>query len=83
MLKRSRTAIATADLVLLSSWTAWFEGQGPLVAACTSEDDCLLRLQTSAANLLLCTDTLEGGCGTNLVRRAKEINPELKVLMLL
>lgn len=83
LLKRSRTAIASADLVLLSSWTAWFEGQGPLVAACTSEDDCLLRLQSSAANLLLCTDTLEGGSGTSLVRRARDHNPDLKVLILL
>ena len=83
LLKRSRTAIASADLVLLSSWTAWFEGQGPLVAACTSEDDCLLRLQSSAANLLLCTDTLESGSGTSLVRRARDHNPDIKVLILL
>ena len=60
-----------------------FEGQGPLVAACTSEDDCLLRLQSSNATLLLCTDNLEGGSGTSLVRRARERNPDLKVLMLL
>jgi len=83
LLKRSRTAIASADRVLLSSWTVWFEGQGPLVAACTSEDDCLLSLRSTAANLLLCTDALEGGCGTSLVRRAREENPDLKVLMLL
>ncbi len=83
LLKRSRTAIATADPVLLSSWTLWFEGQGPLVAACTSEDDCLQRLRSSAANLLLCTDTLDGGCGTSLVRRARENDPQLKVLLLL
>ncbi len=83
LLRRSRTAIASADRVLLSSWTVWFEGQGPLVAACTSEDDCLLSLRSSSANLLLCTDALEGGCGTSLVRRAREENPDLKVLMLL
>ena len=41
LLKRSRTAIASADRVLLASWMSWFEGQGPLVAACTSEDACL------------------------------------------
>ena len=58
LLRRSRTAIASADRVLLSSWTVWFEGQGPLVAACTSEDDCLLSLRSSSANLLLCTDAL-------------------------
>lgn len=83
LLKRSRTAIASADHLLLSSWTVWFESQGPLVAACTSEADCLPRLRSSAANLLLCTDTLEGGSGISLVRRAREESPELKVLMLL
>ena len=83
LLKRSRTAIASAELVLLSSWMAWFEGQGPLVAACTSEEDCLLKLQSSAATLLMCTDTLDGGCATSLVRRARSNNPKLKVLMLI
>jgi len=43
----------------------------------------MLRLQSSAANLLLCTDTLEGASGTNLVRRAKDHNPDIKVLMLI
>ena len=83
LLKRSRTAIASADRVLLASWMSWFEGQGPLVAACTSEDACLEKLQQSDATLLLCTDNLEGGSGTNLVRRAREQHPDLKVLMLL
>ena len=83
LLKRSRTAIASADRVLLASWMSWFEGQGPLVAACTSEDACLEKLEQSDANLLLCTDSLEGGSGTNLVRRAREQHPDLKVLMLL
>lgn len=83
LLRRSRTAIASADRLLLSSWMVLFEGQGPLVAACTSEDDCLLRLQSSNATLLLSTESLEVGSGTSLVRRARERNPDLKVLMLL
>ena len=83
LLRRSRTAIATADPVLLASWTIWFEGQGPLVAACTSEDDCLGNIQSHAASLLLCTDLLESGSGISLVRRALAVQPELKALILL
>ena len=83
LLRRSRTAIATADPVLLASWTIWFEGQGPLVAACTREDDCLNNLESHAATLLLCTDLLESGSGISLVRRALALQPELKALILL
>ncbi|QNI85994.1 two-component system response regulator RR class II (RRII)-CheY-LuxR [Synechococcus sp. PROS-7-1] len=83
LLRRSQTAIATADPVLLASWTIWFEGQGPLVAACTSEDDCLSNIQSHAATLLLCTDLLESGSGISLVRRALAVQPELKALILL
>ena len=83
LLRRSRSAIATADPVLLASWTIWFEGQGPLVAACTSEDDCLGNIQSHAASLLLCTDLLESGSGISLVRRALAVQPELKALILL
>ena len=83
LLRRSRTAIATADPVLLASWTIWFEGQGPLVAASTSEDDCLGNIKSHAATLLLCTDLLESGSGISLVRRALAVQPELKALILL
>ena len=83
LLRRSRSAIATADPVLLASWTIWFDGQGPLVAACTSEDDCLGNIQSHAASLLLCTDLLESGSGISLVRSALAVQPELKVLILL
>ena len=83
LLRRNRTAIATADPVLLTTWTLWFEGQGPLVAACTNEDDCLGNIQSQAATLLLCTDLLENGSGISLVERALAVQPELKVLILL
>jgi len=82
LLRRSGTAIASADRVLLTSWMVIFEGIGPLVAAATSEEDCLLGLQSGDVDLLLCTDLLESGSGPSLVRRAKEIRPDLKTLML-
>jgi len=83
LLKSSRTAIAASDQLLLTSWTILFERQGPLVAACTSEDDCLDNLKSQTATLLLCTDTLESGNGISLVRRALALQPQLRTLILL
>ena len=83
LLRRSRTAIATADRVLLTSWVSLFEGLGPLVTAATSEEECLQSLGSSEADLLLCTDLLEAGSGVSLVRRARAAYPQLKILMLI
>ncbi len=82
LLRGSRTAIASADQVLMASWMGWFQDFGQLVAAATTEEECLQRLQTTDANLLICTDQLEGGNGPSLVRRAKQNNPSLKALLL-
>jgi DNA-binding NarL/FixJ family response regulator len=83
VLSHCRTAIASADRALLVSWMGWFEGMGPLVAATSTEEECLLSLLSSDADLLVCTDMLEIGSGPSLVRRAKEAHPRLKTLMLI
>ena len=82
LLRSSRTAIVSGDRVLLASWMGWFQDLGHLVAATTTEEDCLKRLQKDDVNLLICTDQLEGGNGPNLIRRAKQNNPALKALLL-
>lgn len=82
LLRSSRTAIASGDRVLLASWMGWFQDLGPLVAAATTEEDCLLRMQKDDVNLLICTDQLEGGNGPSLIRRAKQNHPSLKALLL-
>jgi DNA-binding NarL/FixJ family response regulator len=82
ILGHRRTVIASADRALLVSWMGWFEGIGPLVAAATTEDECLLSLQSANADLLVCTDMLEAGSGPSLVRRANQAHPGLKTLML-
>ncbi len=81
-LRSSRTAIATADRVLLASWMGWFQDLGHLVGATTTEEDCIKSLQHTEADLLICTDQLEGGNGVSLVRRAKQHKPTLKTLLL-
>ncbi len=83
LLRGSRTAIASGDRVLLASWIGWFQELGHLVAAATTEEDCLQRLQKDEVNLLICTDQLEGGNGPSLIRRAKQIKPTLKALLLI
>ena len=82
LLRKSRTAIASADRVLLASWMGWFQELGHLVAAATTEEECLQRLGSTEADLLICTDQLEKGTGANLVLRAKNNNPMLKALLL-
>ncbi len=82
ILRRNRTVLATADRTLIASWIGLFESLGPLVGAATSEEDTLLCLESCGADLLICTDLLESGCGPSLVSRAKQAKPQLKVLML-
>ncbi len=82
LLRNSRTAVATADRVLLASWMGWFQDLGQLVAASTTEEECLQRLHNTGANLLICTDQLEAGNAPSLIRRAKQNNPGLKTLLL-
>ena len=78
LLRRSRTAIATGDRMLLASWMGWFQNLGHLVAAATTEEECLQRLQKDDVNLLICTDQLEGGNGLSLVRQAKKRQSRLE-----
>ncbi|HJL68072.1 MAG TPA: hypothetical protein QGG77_00235, partial [Prochlorococcaceae cyanobacterium Gl_MAG_24] len=59
LLRRSRTVIATADRVLITSWVGWFDCLGPLVGAATGENETLSCLESSDADLLICTDLLE------------------------
>ena len=53
LLRASRTAIASGDRVLLASWMGWFQELGHLVAAATTEEECLQGLLKSDANLLI------------------------------
>ena len=82
ILRRNRTVLATADRMMIASWVGLFESLGPLVGAATSEADALLCLESCGADLLICTDLLDSGSGPSLVSRAKQANPQLKVLML-
>ena len=82
-LGRSRTVIASADRVLITSVVALFDGIGPLVGVTTSEADALSCLQRTPADLLICSDLLESGDGPSLVQQARALHPQLICLMLI
>ena len=83
VLRRRRTVIASADRVLIAGLVHLFDDIGPLVGATTSEQDALACLDSSQADLLICSDLLESGSGPSLVAAAKTLQPELHCLMLI
>ena len=50
--------------------------------AVTDEDSCLRYLQQDSYELLICTDFLESGNGFELARKARQLQPQLKVVVL-
>jgi DNA-binding NarL/FixJ family response regulator len=50
--------------------------------AVTDEASCLNYLSQEPYELLICTDFLESGSGFDLARKAKALQPQLKVVML-
>ena len=81
LLRRSRTLLGTDDKVLLASLVSWLDGLGPLAGAATTEEELLHHIRHHQPDLLICTDGLEQGSGTSLARRARELRPDLKVLL--
>ena len=81
LLRRSRTLIGTGDRVLLASLVSWLEGLGPLVGAATTEQELLHHIHQGRPGLLICTDRLEQGSATGLLRQARQHLPDLKTLL--
>ena len=81
LLRRSRTLIGTGDRVLLASLVTWLEGLGPLVGAATTEQELLHHIHQDRPDLLICTDALEQGSITSLLRQARQHLPKLKTLL--
>jgi len=81
LLRRSRTLLGTDDKVLLASLVSWLDGLGPLAGAATTEEELIHHIRQNQPDLLICTDGLEQGSGISLLRRARELRPDLKVLL--
>jgi DNA-binding NarL/FixJ family response regulator len=59
-----------------------FSQATPIGCAVTDEDSCLNYLRQESYELLICTDYLESGNGFELARKARELQPQLKVVVL-
>ncbi|WP_216918699.1 response regulator transcription factor [Synechococcus sp. CCAP 1479/9] len=77
-----KVAIAMKGRFLLRALCESISDRSLIGCAITHEQGCLDYLQQEPYDLLLCTDHLESGNGFDLTRRAKELYPDLKVVML-
>ncbi|MEA5415854.1 response regulator transcription factor [Synechococcus sp. BA-132 BA5] len=77
-----KVAIAMKGRFLLRALCESISDRSLIGCAITHEQGCLDYLQRQSYDLLLCTDHLESGNGFDLTRRAKELYPDLKVVML-
>lgn len=77
-----KVAIAMKGRFLLRALCESISDRSRIGCAITHEQGCLDYLQREPYDLLLCTDHLESGNGFDLTRRAKELHPDLKVVML-
>lgn len=77
-----KVAIAMKGRFLLRALCESISDRSLIGCAITHEQGCLDYLQRQPYDLLLCTDHLESGNGFDLTRRAKELYPDLKVVML-
>lgn len=77
-----KVAIAMKGRFLLRALCESISDRSLIGCAITHEQGCLDYLKQEPYDLLLCTDHLESGNGFDLTRRAKELYPDLKVVML-
>ncbi|MFN5116814.1 MAG: LuxR C-terminal-related transcriptional regulator [Cyanobacteriota bacterium] len=77
-----QVAIAMKGRFLLRAVCESFQDRRRIGCAVTEESLCLQYLAQGSYELLLCTDHLEQGNGYELVRKAREAWPELKVVVL-
>lgn len=77
-----KVAIAMKGRFLLRALCESISDRRLIGCAITEEEGCLAYLKRDTYDLLLCTDHLESGNGFELTRQAKELYPDLKVVML-
>jgi DNA-binding NarL/FixJ family response regulator len=83
LLEGRRLVVASADRVLVSGLLHSLDGIGSIVGAASTEAEALACLRSTAADLLICSDSLERGSGPSLVAAAKAHQPTLRCLMLI
>ncbi len=79
---RGRLAIAMKGRFLLRAFCESFQDRRVIGCAVTDEPTALAYLGRESFDLLLCTDHLEGGSGFELARKARQLQADLKVVVL-
>jgi DNA-binding NarL/FixJ family response regulator len=77
-----KVAIAMKGRFLLRSVCESFQDRSRIGCAVTDEPTCLAYLAREPYELLICTDYLETGSGFELARKARQSQPDLKVVVL-
>ena len=77
-----RIALAMKGRFFLRCFCESLTERAQIGCAVTDEESCLTYLDQDQFELLLCTDLLERGNGFELVRKAREKQPDLKVVVL-
>ncbi|MCP9834693.1 MULTISPECIES: response regulator transcription factor [unclassified Cyanobium] len=79
---KGKVAIAMKGRFLLRALCESVSDRSLIGCAITDEESCLGYLKQEPYEWLLCTDHLESGNGFELTRKAKQLSPDLKVVML-
>jgi len=79
---KGRVALAMKGRFFLRCLCDSFSSATSIGCAVTDEASCLHYLQQEPYELLICTDHLESGSGFELARKARELQPRLKVVVL-
>lgn len=77
-----KVAIAMKGRFLLRSVCESFQDRSRIGCAVTDAGSCLGYLQREPYELLICTDFLEEGNGFELLRQARQLQPQLKGVLL-
>lgn len=77
-----QVALAMKGRLFLRSLCASFRDPSLIGCAVTDESSCLDYLSRQSYELLICTDFLDDGSGFELARKARERQPNLKVVLL-
>ena len=79
---QGKVAIAMKGRFLLRSVCESFQDRSRIGCAVTDEPSCLHYLAQEPYELLICTDFLEDGSGFELARKARQAQPQLKLVVL-
>ena len=77
-----RILIVDDEMIVRSSLKSWLEEDGYPIDTAASAEDALKMMQEHAYSILLLDIKMPGMDGIELLRRVKQVNPELEVVMI-